>query len=78
MCDAIASKNTCKTFSTKFFDWRIQSKSRVFFGWILAGSVSRNSQSKKFSRKSPFSNAKESTIWASVEKGRFRLTNPTA
>ena len=30
MSDAIDSKNTCKTFSTEFFDWRSSRKSRVF------------------------------------------------
>ena len=30
MGDAIGSKNTCKTFSTEFFDWRIQSKNSTF------------------------------------------------
>ena len=73
MSDAIGSKNTCKTFSTEFFDWRIQSKKSSF----STGSASRNSQSKKLSRKKPISTAEESLIWALVEKGRFRLTNPT-
>ena len=43
MGDAIGSKNTCKTFSTEFFDWRIQSRNSTF----STGSASRNSQSKK-------------------------------
>ena len=30
MGDAIGSKNTCKFFSTEFFDWRIQSKKSSF------------------------------------------------
>ena len=30
---------------------------------------------KKLSRENPFSNVKESPIWASAEKGRFRLTD---
>ena len=51
MCDAIASKNTCKTFSTKFFDWRIQSKSRVFLAgsWLdpSVGILSRKSSVEK-------------------------------
>ena len=34
MSDAIGSKNTCKTFSTEFFDWRIQPKKSSFFYWI--------------------------------------------
>ena len=34
MSDAIGSENTCKTFSTEFFDWRIQSKNVEFFDWI--------------------------------------------
>ena len=50
MSDAIGSKNTCKTFSTEFFDWRIQSKKSSFF----TGSASRNSQSKKVESKTPF------------------------
>ena len=40
MGDAIGSKNTCKPFSTEFFDWRIQSKKSSF----STGSASRNSQ----------------------------------
>ena len=40
MGDAMGSKNTCKTFSTKFFDWIRQS----------VGIFSR----QKLSRKSPF------------------------
>ena len=43
MGDAIGSKNTCRIFSTEFFDWRIQSKQSSF----STGSASRNSQSKK-------------------------------
>ena len=75
MNDAIGSKSTCKTFSTEFFDWRIQSKKSSF----LTGSASRNSQSKKveskkpsfdcvrkidlgFSRKRPFSTDKSDCI----------------
>ena len=50
MSDAIGSKNTCKTFSTDFFDWRIQSKKSSF----STGSSSRNSQSKKVESKKPF------------------------
>ena len=50
MSDAIGSKNTCKTFSTEFFDWRIQSKNSTF----LTGSANRNSQSKKVESKKPF------------------------
>ena len=62
MSDAIGSKNTGKTFSTEFFDWI----------------RSRNSQSKKGESKKPFfSTVWETPIWASVEKGRFRRTNPT-
>ena len=49
MSDAIASKNTCETFSTEFFD-RIQSKKLSF----STGSASRNSQSKKVESKKPF------------------------
>ena len=47
---AIRSKNTCKTFSTDFFDWRIQSKKSSF----SSGYASRNSQSKKVESKKPF------------------------
>ena len=47
-CDRL--KNTCKTFSTEFFDWRIQSKKSSF----STGSASRNSQSKKVESKKPF------------------------
>ena len=66
MSDAIGSRNTCKTFSTEFFDWRIQSKKSSF----STGFASRTSQSKKlffdcvrkpdlgFSRKRPFSTDK--------------------
>ena len=50
MGDAIGSKNTCKTFSTEFFDWRMQSKKSSF----STGSASRNSQSKKVESKKPF------------------------
>ena len=50
MGDAIGSKNTCKTFSTEFFDWRIQSKNSTF----STGSASRNSQSNKVESKKPF------------------------
>ena len=51
MSDAIGSKNTYKTFSTEFFDCRIQSKKLSF----STGSASRNSQSKKVESKKPFS-----------------------
>ena len=50
MGDAIGPKNTCKTFSTEFFDWSIQSKKSSF----TTGSASRNSQSKKVESKKPF------------------------
>ena len=50
MGDSIGSKNTCKTFSTESFDWRIQSKKSSF----STGSASRNSQSKKVESKKPF------------------------
>ena len=34
MGDAIGSKNVCKTLSTEFFDWRVQSKKSSFStGW---------------------------------------------
>ena len=50
MSDAIGPENTCKTFSTEFFDWRIQSKKSSF----STGSASRNSQSKTVESKKPF------------------------
>ena len=50
MSDAISSKNTCKFFSTEFFDWRIQSKKSSF----STASASRSSQSKKVESKKPF------------------------
>ena len=50
MSDAIGSKNTCKTFSTEIFDWRIQSKKSSF----STEPASRNSQSKKGESKKPF------------------------
>ena len=50
MSDAIGSRNTYKTLSTEFFDWRIQSKKSSF----STGSASRNSQSKKVESKKPF------------------------
>ena len=49
MSDAIGSKNTCKTFSTEFLDWRIQSKKSSF----STGCVSRNSHSKQIDSKKP-------------------------
>ena len=49
MNDAIGSKNMCKTLSTEFFDWRIQSKKSIF----STGSASRNRQSKKVESKKP-------------------------
>ena len=63
MNDAIGSKNTCKTFSTEFFDWRIQSKKSSF----STGSASRISHCAKkldldFSRKGPFSIDKSDCI----------------
>ena len=50
MSDAIGSQNTCETFWTELYDWRIQSKKSSFSN----ESASQNSQSKKLSRKSPF------------------------
>ena len=50
-CDRF--KNSCKTFWTKFFDGRIQSKKSSF----STGSASRNSQSKKVESKKPFFNS---------------------
>ena len=50
MNDAIGSKNTCKTFSTEFFDWRIQTKKSSF----STRSANRNSQSKRVEPKKPF------------------------
>ena len=81
MSDAIGSKNTCKTLSTEFFDWSIQSKKSSF----STGSASRNSQSKKveskkpifdrvrkpdlgFSRKRPFSTDKSDCIRNGLRK----------
>ena len=46
MGDVIGSKNTCRTFSTEFFDSKKSSFS--------TGSASRNSQSKKVESKKPF------------------------
>ena len=71
MSDAIGSKNTCKTFSTEFFDWRVQSKKSTF---STGGSQSKKVESKKpffdcvrkpdlgFSRKRPFSTDKSDCI----------------
>ena len=76
MTDAIGSKNTRKTFSTEFFDWRIQPKKSSF----STGSASRNSQSKKVESKNAlFDCVREPNFFGlhSVEKGRFRLTNQT-
>ena len=73
-------KKTFKTFSTEFFDWQIQSKSLTF----STGSPSQKTQSKKVESKKLFFDCVRkpdlgfrSPIWASVEKGRFQLTNPT-
>ena len=66
-------KNSCKTFSTEFFDWSIQSKKSSF----STESASRNSQSKKVESRKPFFDCVRKPDWASVKKGRFRLTNPT-
>ena len=49
-CNRLKNTLTCKTFSTEFFDWRIQSKKSSF----STGSASRNSQSKKVESKKPF------------------------
>ena len=53
MGDAIILEYMCKSFSTEFFDWRIQSKKSSF----STGSASRILSRKKLSRKSPFSTA---------------------
>ena len=70
MGDAIGSKNTCKTFSTEFFDWNQSKKSSFFTGYASRNSQSKNVDSKKpsidcvrkpflgFSRKRPFSTDK--------------------
>ena len=50
MGDAIGSKNTCKFFSTEFFDWRDPVEKSSF----STGSASRNFQSKKVESKKPF------------------------
>ena len=52
---AIGLKNTCKTFLTESFDWRIQSKKSSF----STGSASCTSQSKKVQSKMPFSDCLE-------------------
>ena len=46
----MGSKNRCRTFSTEFFDWQIQSKKSSFF----TGSAGRNSQSKNVESKKTF------------------------
>ena len=48
MNDAIGSKNTCKVFSTEFYEDAVE---KVGFS---TGSASRNSQSKKVESKKPF------------------------
>ena len=91
MSDAIGSKNMCKTCSTEFFDWRVQSNKSSF----STGSASRNSQSKKveskktffdcvrkpdlgFSRKRPFSTDKSDCIRNGLRKSAKTrpVTNP--
>ena len=84
MGDAIGSKNTCKTFSTEFCDWRIPSKKSSF----STVSASRHSQSKTvgsrkpffdcitkhdsgFSRKRPFSTDKSDSIRNGLTLGLF-------
>ena len=47
MNDVIGSKNTCKTFSTWFFDWTKKSS-------FSTRSAGRSSQSKKVESKKPF------------------------
>ena len=48
--DPMGSKIRGETFSTEFFDWRVQSKKSSF----STGSAGRNSQSKKVESKKPF------------------------
>ena len=84
MGDAIGEKNTCKTFSTEFFDRRIEKLSS--FSTV---SASRNFQSKKveskkpffdcvrkpdlgFSRKRPFSTDKSDCIRNGLRRGAVR------
>ena len=50
MSDAMGSKNRCKTFSTEFFDWQIQSKKSSF----STGSPSRKTESKIVESKKGF------------------------
>ena len=45
------SVNTCKSFSTEFFDWRVHQSKKSSFS---TGSARRNSQSKKVESKKPF------------------------
>ena len=52
MSDAMGSENRCKTFSTEFFDWRIQSKKTT----SSTGSPNRKTQLKKVRSKKPFFN----------------------
>ena len=59
MSDAIGSKNTCKTFSTELFDWRIQSKMTSF------------SQSKKDESKKPFFDCVRKPYWGFSRKRPF-------
>ena len=73
MSDAIGSKTRVELFRLIFPTGGSSRKSRVFRLNPPVGILSR----KKLSRKSSFSTVQESPIWASVEKGRFRLTNPT-
>ena len=67
MSDAIGSKNTCKTFSTEFFDWRIQSKKSSF----STGPASRNSQPKKVESKKPFFDCVRKPDWGFSRKRPF-------
>ena len=68
-------KKTRVNFCRHSFRLEVQSKESNFSTDCIRQSVS---QSKKVESKSPLSTCiEERSIWASVEKGRFRLTNPT-
>ena len=75
MSDAIGQKTRVKLFRSSFSTGGSVEKVEFFF----AGSASRNSQSKKIELKKPFFACvrKLDLGFNSVEKGRFRLTNPT-
>ena len=76
MGDAIGSKNTCKTFSTEFFDypvekvefidWKCQSEFSVEKSWIEQALFRLRKKARfadlGFSRKRPFSTVKSDCI----------------